>query len=44
MEAVKGLATLLRLFDLHRTTETETKVREGFFTKATECSVELCRR
>jgi benzoate 4-monooxygenase len=44
MEAVKGLATVLRLFDLHRTIQAETEVREGFFKKATECVVELSRR
>lgn len=44
MEAVKGLATLFRLFNLHRATEAETEVREGFFNKAAECAVELSRR
>ncbi|OQE11322.1 hypothetical protein PENFLA_c072G04756 [Penicillium flavigenum] len=44
MEAVKGLATVLRLFDLHRTIQAETEVREGFFKKAAECVVELSRR
>lgn len=44
MEAVKALATLFRLFNLHRATETETEVREGFFNKASECVVELSPR
>ncbi|KAF5856049.1 hypothetical protein ETB97_007992 [Aspergillus alliaceus] len=44
MEAVKSLATLLRLFNLRRTVEADTNVREGFFKKATECTVELSQR
>jgi len=44
MEILKTMVVVIKLFQLKRVGEEETVVREGFFTKATECKVTITRR
>jgi hypothetical protein len=44
MEMLKTLGTIFKLFSIERATTLDTEVREGFFTKNSECRVKIKKR
>ncbi|KAH7136228.1 cytochrome P450 [Dactylonectria macrodidyma] len=44
MEILKAMVIVLKYFDMTRMKDGATVIREGFFNKAAECEVEICRR